>query len=120
MGLKYGKGHYFGTRGSIVKTYFQVTSKREAKALLPMLPSNVQASAKDFFNNATRNFNKFSVALDTGGNTIIIMENPGEVQGSYAVYVKVISKEGRSVVYKETYDPQGNLVHKKGKGGSPK
>jgi len=31
MGLKYGKGLYFGTRGSIVNTYFKVFNKTRGK-----------------------------------------------------------------------------------------
>ena len=44
------------------------------------------------------------------------MENPGKVPGSKAVYYKVVDKDGRTVrVYKETFDPDGKLVHVKEK-----
>jgi hypothetical protein len=44
------------------------------------------------------------------------MENPGRVPGSKAIYYKIIDSDGKTVrVYKETYDPHGNLVHRKEK-----
>lgn len=44
------------------------------------------------------------------------MENPGKVPGSKAIYYKVIDENGKTVrVYKETYDPNGNLIHTKEK-----
>lgn len=44
------------------------------------------------------------------------MENPGRVPGSKAVYYKIVDSNGHTVrVYKETYDPNGNLVHVKEK-----
>jgi hypothetical protein len=44
------------------------------------------------------------------------MENPGRVPGSKAIYYKMVDANGHTVrVYKETYDPDGNLVHIKEK-----
>ena len=54
-------------------------------------------------------------ALDNG-NYKLKMENPGRVPGSKAVYCKIVDSEGHTVrVYKETYDPNGKLVHTKEK-----
>jgi len=115
MGLKYGIGRYYGTRGSIVQTYYKVSTKQEAKAMVPLSPESVQSSAKDFINRGSNNYDSFSASQDTSGNTILVMENPGRVPGSRAIYFKVIDPNGKSHVYKETYDPQGNLVHSKDK-----
>ena len=42
------------------------------------------------------------------------MENPGRVPGSKAVYTKIIDSSGKTIkVYKDTFDPKGNLVHRK-------
>jgi len=120
MGMKYGQGRYYGTRGSIIQTYFKVSTKREAKAMIPLLPKEVQASAKDFINRGSNKYDGFSASEDTSGNTILIREVPGIVPGSRAIYIKVINKDGKSRVYKETYDQHGNLVHSKEKGGSSK
>ena len=115
MGMKYGQGQYYGTRGSIVRTYYKVSTKCEAKALLALLPQEVQASAKDFLDRSSRKYDSYSASIDTSGNTIIVMEKPGNVPGSRAIYFKVIDKNGKSRVYKETYDQHGNLVHSKDK-----
>jgi hypothetical protein len=116
MGMKYGQGKYYGTRGSIVQTYFTASTKKEAKSLIPLLPTEIQASAKDFFGHRSSNkYEGFSASTDTSGNHILVMEKPGDVPGSRAVYFKIIDKNGNSKTYKETYDPQGNFVHSKDK-----
>jgi hypothetical protein len=44
------------------------------------------------------------------------MTKPGNVPGSYAIYYKEIAADGTTLkVYKNTYDPAGNLVHTKDK-----
>lgn len=44
------------------------------------------------------------------------MRKPGNVPGSYAIHYKIITETGRTIrVYKETYDPNGKLVHRKEK-----
>jgi len=44
------------------------------------------------------------------------MAKPGNVPGSKAVYYKEVDANGNTIrVYKETYDPQGNLIHTKTK-----
>jgi len=44
------------------------------------------------------------------------MIKPGNVPGSKAIYVKEIDSSGKTLkVYKDTYDPQGKLVHRKDK-----
>ena len=49
-------------------------------------------------------------------NYRIKMENPGRVPGSKAIYYKEVDRKGNTIrVYKETYDPSGNLVHTKEK-----
>ena len=50
------------------------------------------------------------------GTYTIKMKNPGRVTGLKAVYYKIIDKDGKTIrVYKDTFDPQGNLVHRKDK-----
>lgn len=116
MGVKYGDGKYYGTRGSITKTYFIVGTKREAKALLGLLPSEIQDNAKRFLKAASHGYNSFSISKDTSGNYIFIREKPGDVPGSRAIYFKYVDSGGKTIkVYKETYDPQGKLVHSKEK-----
>jgi hypothetical protein len=116
MGIKYGGTHYYGTRGSIAQTYFNATSKSDAKVNVSMLPKEVQASAKRFFNRASNSYDSFSASEDTSGNVILIKENPGNAPGSRAIYFLVIDSKGNKIdSYKETYDPEGNLVHRKEK-----
>ena len=116
MGLKYGTGKYYGTRGSIKATYFQTGTKRSALAQVPMLPDEAQPSAKRFLKKASNVYDSFSASEDTSGNTILIKEKPGNVPGSRAVYFHIIDCNGKKIdSYKETYDPSGNLVHRKEK-----
>ena len=50
------------------------------------------------------------------GTYLVTMTKPGDVIGSKAIYFKLIAPDGNTVrVYKETYDPLGNLVHTKEK-----
>jgi hypothetical protein len=116
MGMGYGKGQYYGTRGSIKETYFAVSTKSEAKLLLPLLPESVRQSAKDFINRGSNRYDSFTVAKDTSGNIVLIKENPGKITGSRAIYFLIVDKNGNRISsYKETYDPAGNLVHSKEK-----
>lgn len=44
------------------------------------------------------------------------MEKPGNVPGSKAIYYKEVSPSGNTTrVYKETYGPDGRLIHIKEK-----
>lgn len=62
------------------------------------------------------NYNNYSVSKNKDGSYTVRMENTGRVPGSKAIYYKIIDSDGKTVrVYKETYDPQGNLVHRKEK-----
>ena len=50
------------------------------------------------------------------GNYMAKMTKPGDVPGSKAIYYKEISPDGTTIkVYKDTFDPAGNLVHTKPK-----
>lgn len=85
------------------------------------LPESIQKGVKSFFKGSSNNYNSYSVPKNKDGSYkdgsyTVKMENPGRVPGSKAIYYKIIDHEGRTVrVYKETYDPQGNLVHRKEK-----
>jgi hypothetical protein len=116
MGMKYGNGRYFGTRGSIVQTFFTAATKLQAESLIPLLPLPVQSSVRRFISKSSNAFENFSVSEDTAGHCVVIMEKPGDVPGSRAIYIKVVDSSGKTIkVIKETYDPQGNLVHSKTK-----
>lgn len=55
---------------------------------------------------------------NTDGTYSTIADNPGQVPGSHAVYVKTIGpRGGLKEMYKTTYDNNGNFVHKKYKAG---
>ena len=51
----------------------------------------------------------------SNGNYLVKMTKPGNVPGSKANYYKEIFPDGTSKVYKDTFDPSGNLVHRKDK-----
>ena len=107
-------GGFGGTRGS--RSIFEGTSKSSALSSVPLLPKIIQSSAKSFFEGGSNHYTKFSVKKLSNENFEISMENPGKVPGSKAVYYKIVDRDGHTLrVYKETYDPQGNLVHIKEK-----
>ena len=80
------------------------------------MPTDVQKSAKSFFEGGSNSYNDFRVIKTSDGNYIATMSKPGNVPESYAVYTKLMDSNGNTiVVYKTTYDPQGNIVHTKEK-----
>ena len=107
-------GGFGGTKGGT--SLYSGTSKSSALGSVPSLPKEIQGSAKSFFKGGSNHYDKFSVEKLSDGNYQIKMENPGRVPGSKAVYYKIVDQDGHTVrVYKETYDPNGNLVHVKEK-----
>ena len=107
-------GGFGGTKGGT--SIYSGTSKSSALSSVSSLPKEIQGSAKSFFKGGSNHYNKFSVEKLSDGNYQIKMENPGKVPGSKAVYYKIVDPEGHTIrVYKETYDPNGNLVHVKEK-----
>lgn len=107
-------GGFGGTKGGT--SIYSGTSKSSALSSVSSLPKEIQGSAKSFFKGGSNHYDKFSVEKLSDGNYQIKMENPGKVPGSKAVYYKIVDPEGHTIrVYKETYDPNGNLVHVKEK-----
>ena len=107
-------GGFGGTKGGT--SIYSGTSKSSALSSVSSLPKEIQGSAKSFFMGGSNHYDKFSVEKLSDGNYQIKMENPGKVPGSKAVYYKIVDPEGHTIrVYKETYDPNGNLVHVKEK-----
>ena len=98
--------------GSIIKA----TKKSSALKSVDKLPSSIQKSAKSFFKGSSNNYNSYSVIKNKNKTYTIKMENPGKVPGSKAVYNKIVDSDGKTIkVYKDTFDPLGNLVHRKDK-----
>ena len=93
-----------------------MTNKSSALKNVDKLPSNIQKSAKSFFKGSSNNYNSYSVFKNKNNTYTIKMENPGRVPGSKAVYNKIVDSEGKTIkVYKDTFDPSGNLVQRKDK-----
>ncbi|MBQ4517419.1 MAG: minor capsid protein [Clostridia bacterium] len=94
----------------------KVTNKSSALKSVDTLPSSIQKSAKSFFKGSSNNYNSYSVIKNKNNTYTIKMENPGKVPGSKAVYNKIVNSDGKTIkVYKDTFDPSGNLVHRKDK-----
>lgn len=107
-------GGFGGTKGA--GRIYTGNSKSDALQSISSLPPQVQRGAKSFFKGSSNHYNKYEIQKDGNGNFIIAMENPGRVPGSKAIYYKIIDPNGKTIrVYKETYDPDGNLVHRKEK-----
>ena len=95
---------------------FNVNSKAQAIKTADKLPITIQSKVKDFFKGGSNAYKNFSVEMLENGNYVAKMTKPGNVPGSEAVYIKEISPNGNTIrVFKETYDPLGNLVHIKNK-----
>ena len=98
---------------TIASTY---GTKQSAIAGTSSYPPAIAASAKKFFKNSSNAYNNYSITKEADGTYHFIMEKPGNVPGSKAVYHKIVDSDGKTIrVYKDTFDPQGNLVHRKDK-----
>ncbi len=107
-------GNYSNTKGG--RILYSVNTKSSAISSTSSLPETIQKTVKSFFRGGSNNYNRFLVQKNPNGGYTAKMENPGKVPGSKAIYYKVINENGKTVrVYKETYDPNGNLIHTKEK-----
>ena len=115
MGGGAGGGFGFGnTRGN--GNIYSGKNKSSALKNVDKMPQLIQKGVKSFFKGSSNNYNSYSVTHNKDGTYTIKMTNPGKVPGSKAVYYKIMDSNGKTIrVYKETYDPSGNLVHVKEK-----
>lgn len=105
-------GNLIAGEGSLL----QAGTKSDALNLVKNLPRNIQSNIKSFFKGASNKYTDFSVEKASNGNYITKMTKPGDVPGSKAIYTKEIAPNGTTIqVYKDTYNPYGNLVHTKQK-----
>lgn len=112
MGGGGGGGGFGNTKGGRVK--LKANTKFDALSSVKNLSETIQKSVKNFFKGGSNKYNSFSVEEKSNGNTILRMEKPGNVTGSKAIYYKEIDLLGNTIkVYKETYGPDGNLIHTK-------
>ncbi|NLK45518.1 MAG: hypothetical protein GX297_02545 [Treponema sp.] len=118
MGLKMSSGAYVGTKGSI-KSVIDFKTRQEAIDGDYLAPPKVTAEIKKFFRRTiSSKYKDYKVAKNKLGRYVVASYKPGEVSGSYAVYVKVIGPRGGVIsFYKETYAPDGSLIHRKFKKG---
>lgn len=118
MGLKINSGVYVGTKGSVI-SFVSFNSREDAIYGDYNAPSIVSENIQRFFKKTTSNhFNDFKVSKNTDGTYTAIGDNPGKVEGSHAVYVKIINSKGKTIdFYKTTYDNKNRFVHKKTKMG---
>ncbi len=98
------------------KTLIKTTKKSSALNMIGDLPANIQKGTKSFFKGSSNNYNNYSVTKNKNNTYTVKMENPGRVPGSKAIYYKIMDSNGNTMkVYKDTFDPSGNLVHRKDK-----
>jgi len=91
-------------------------TKQSAIAGTSSYPPAIASSAKKFFKGSSKAYSNYSITKEPDDAYHFIMEKPGNVPGSKAVYHKIVNSNGKTVsVYKDTFDPQGNLVHRKDK-----
>ena len=121
MGLRLKSGVYVGTKGSVISS-ITFLSRKDAIDGNYDAPPKVSREIKKFFQKSTTNHhNDFRVTRNTDGTYTAISDNPGQVPGSHAVYVKIIGPRGGiKSFYKTTYDNKGKKVHTKYKYGGKK
>jgi len=111
-----GSGEEVTEGAGKIKSILNAGSKADALKSVDELPSNIQSKVKSFFKGGSSSYVDFSVEPMEDGSYIVKITKPGNVPGSKAIYYKIIDYAGSTVrVYKETYDPAGNLVHVKDK-----
>lgn len=110
-----GAGGNFGnTKGS--RIIMNANKKSDALGSVNRIPELIQKSVKSFFKGSSNNYNNYSVTKNSDDTYTVKMENSDRVPGSKAIYYKIIDSDGKTIkVYKDTFDPQGNLVHRKDK-----
>jgi hypothetical protein len=95
---------------------WNATTKAEALQSIGKLPLPIQETVKNALERSSHAYLDFIVKELSDGNYIFQVTKPGNVPGSKAIYYKKISSSGRTMeFFKETFDPAGNLVHRKGK-----
>jgi len=101
------------------KSVLNAGSKADAIESVDNLPSNIQSKVKNFFKGGSNSYTDFSVEQMGNGNYMAKMTKPGNIPGSKAIYYKEIDPSGNTLrAFKETFDPSGNLVHKRQIGGN--
>ena len=110
-----GMGGNFGnTKGS--RRIHISKDKGTALKSISNLPEPIQKSAKSFFKRSSNKYNKYSVTKNKDGTYTLKMEKPGIVPDSKAIYYKIIDELGNLIkIFKDTFDPKGNLIHRKEK-----
>ncbi|OPX44627.1 hypothetical protein CLHUN_16210 [Ruminiclostridium hungatei] len=107
---------YEGTLNSS-KSIMNAGSRADAIKAVDDLPASIRENAKGFFKDKTTNkYTNYIVEQTPDGNYMMQATKPGDVPGSKAIYYKKVSPNGETLdMYKETFDPAGNLVHNKNK-----
>ena len=96
-------------------TLMKEKSKSSAIKNVTKLPDKIQDSVTKFFKGGSNKYSSFTVDYEDN-RYVVKMIKPGNVPGSKAIYVKEIDSKGKTLkVYKDTYDPQGNLIQRKDK-----
>lgn len=97
-------------------TLLKASSLMEAREKTRLLPDVIKPNWKRFTKGASSKYNDFEVTRTADGGFVFKSVKPGDVPGSWAEYYKEVDSFGKTVgVYKLTFDPQGNLVHRKEK-----
>ena len=99
------------------KSIMNAGSRADAIKAVDGLPASIRENAKGFFKDKTTNkYTNYIVEQTPDGNYMMQATKPGDVPGSKAIYYKKVSPNGETLdMYKETFDPAGNLVHNKNK-----
>lgn len=104
----------FGKTKGARKFILYADNKVEALRAVNGLPKKIQTSFTKYVKDTTTSkYTDYKVNKTLDGY-IYQSKKYGNVPGSYAIYYKKVDESGKTLkVYKDTYDNNGNFVHRK-------
>lgn len=104
----------YNISSSPVLTSVSFKNKNEFKNKISSFNVKIQNQLKRTLKKMSNSNTDITITEHENGLIVIRYKKPGNVPGSYAIYYKIIFKDGsiRSV-FKDTYDNHGKFVHRK-------
>ena len=89
------------------------SSKNDFKLNIGKYDLKIQDSIKKYVHRTSKTYTDFKIIQYDNGLIKISSKKPGNVPNSYAIYNQILYKDGIiRTKYKDTYDNNGNFVHR--------